>query len=377
MSLEKSVGDTTLTKQFASLMASGTAEAQNLVNPLYDSEQREDSSGVSGQSSPDPGQTPIPALGTGLGCLPDGVDGTRLTLRNKIVVLNCLVFSTPHSFWVDHADDLRDSPRYNTWLSYGPDWSCTSWPDVSDAVCRKHDVAFASLQNFSGSTTTTDAANEMDEVWNPRNKHLADIVAKAELERYGCQMPSAVAQSVFGACLGTSPWLTGTVLHTGVSRINTKNWPYTDHEIGHSRSFPRYVRCEFPKATNISLVRESSRSFSASWTYDPGCVSDITVDYYRVCWEVEVLNLAGLTGTRVNTYRGDVDGDDPATHTFEVPDQIRLWRSVTASIRVRPNDIVYGGLLGFAGLPDPAFFDEVSLFGVFYDRQYPTMTIIN
>ena len=38
--------------------------------------------------------------GTGLDCLPRGVDGARLTLRNKLLVLNCLVFDTPHSFWV-------------------------------------------------------------------------------------------------------------------------------------------------------------------------------------------------------------------------------------------------------------------------------------
>ena len=72
--------------------------------------------------------------GPGLDCLPRGVDGARLTLRNKLLVLNCLVFDTPHSFWVKgdassrEAKQLKreiDSPsgRY-AWLKRG-DWLCS------------------------------------------------------------------------------------------------------------------------------------------------------------------------------------------------------------------------------------------------------------
>ena len=71
--------------------------------------------------------------GPGLGCLPTNVDGARLTLSNKLLVLNCLVFDTPHSFWVRgdassrEAKQLKreiDSPtgRY-AWLKRG-DWVC-------------------------------------------------------------------------------------------------------------------------------------------------------------------------------------------------------------------------------------------------------------
>ena len=66
-------------------------------------------------------------LGTGFGCLPSGVVGKDLSLYNQVAVLNCLVFATPHTFWIDHTDDLKNSSRFNTWLKYGDDWSCTSW----------------------------------------------------------------------------------------------------------------------------------------------------------------------------------------------------------------------------------------------------------
>ena len=36
----------------------------------------------------------------GLGCLPTGIVGQDLTLNNKLKVLNCLVFATPHTLWV-------------------------------------------------------------------------------------------------------------------------------------------------------------------------------------------------------------------------------------------------------------------------------------
>ena len=38
-------------------------------------------------------------LRPGMGCLPDGIVGQDLTLNNKLKVLNCLVFATPHDFW--------------------------------------------------------------------------------------------------------------------------------------------------------------------------------------------------------------------------------------------------------------------------------------
>ena len=288
-------------------------------------------------------------------------------------MLNCLVFSTPQSFWVDHADDLRNSSRFNTWLGYGPDWSCTSWVDVSDAVCRKHDVGYASLQGFAGATSTAEESNEMDEAWNPRNKHLADAVALADIVQHDCQTPSVFAQLI--ACLSTAG-VTAGILHWGVNKINTKTWPYTEHDIAHRSSFPRYVRCEPPKVKNISLTQQRGRTYSVSWTYDPGCVSDITVDYYRLCWEVEVPNLLGLAGTRIQKYCDTTDGP-ASSSTIELPVAVLRWRSVTVSIEIRPNDVAYGGFFGFEDLLGNPWLDDTFFLGVFYDKQCPESKVVN
>ena len=102
-----------------------------MEQPLYGS-----SSGASGQSDTLPPGITLEQR-AGLACLPTGIDQTRLTLNNKLRVLNCLVFATPHNFWVAgdgtrEADALRDSIRSSTgqyaWLDEG-DWECTFSPD--------------------------------------------------------------------------------------------------------------------------------------------------------------------------------------------------------------------------------------------------------
>ena len=134
-------------------------------------------------------------------CLPTGVDGSLMSLRNKLLVLNCIIFTTPHSFWVKGNKKSRDAEqlkaaiddpdgRYN-WLKRG-DWECTASPDGPKPSCLKHDVAYASLQKFGGYDTVrplTSKPNdkELDEAWNPRNKALADALFKADISKYGCQ----------------------------------------------------------------------------------------------------------------------------------------------------------------------------------------------
>ena len=77
-----------------SYLGATTFEPGEFTAPLY---APPDDDGATGQSDTTPPEG-IPALGTGLDCLPAGVTGADLSLRNKLVVLNCLVFSTPHSF---------------------------------------------------------------------------------------------------------------------------------------------------------------------------------------------------------------------------------------------------------------------------------------
>ena len=237
-------------------------------------------------------ETPSTIHRAGFDCIPwSGREPS--SVEDKIAVVNCLVFDTPHSFWVDNATELhrRIDNAYERsngvmvgpldWLGYG-DWECTLWADGPLPTCYKHDVALSSLQKFAGVSSSTE---EMDEAWNPRNKHLADAKAKADIEKYDCQNSTLIAIISPLACVlgaGTGPIHTAGVMHFGMNKINSP-WPVTRHEVEHSERTPRFVACEIPK---IAVIRTDNRkpSFDVSWTYSPGCVSDISVDNYRICW---------------------------------------------------------------------------------------------
>ena len=321
----------------------------------------------------------MPALGTGFACLPAGVDGTRLTLKNKMVVLSCLVLSTPHSFWQTSANALKADKRFNTWLGYGPDWECTYWADVSYPTCWKHDVAFASLQKFAGPTEGTENGDEMDEAWNPRNKHLADAKAYSDIQEHDCDDFSVIA---WGAPWGCADeilpiFTTVGIFHWGVNKINSKTWPYTNQDITHAeKTLPKFIACEPPKATGISLAKQNARTFQVRWGYDPGCVRGITVDRYRLVWEVEVPDLFGLLGSRTEKMRPKRLSGNASSDTFALPFHILNWNSVTVSIEIRPTDIAYGGFFGFENLfghwiPESL----IHSLGVYYDKQYPASRI--
>ena len=64
-----------------------------------------------------------PGMTTGFGYLPEGADGDRLTSRNMLEVLTCLVVYTPHRVCVEQAEstevvELRNHPRFKTWLGF-------------------------------------------------------------------------------------------------------------------------------------------------------------------------------------------------------------------------------------------------------------------
>ena len=356
---ERNIGNKSILKQVSFLSATDTIAPGSLETPLYKPK-------TSGSAAPQE----IPALGTGFDCLPAGVDGTRMTLKNKMVVLSCLVLSTPHSFWQTNANALKDDKRFNTWLAYG-DWECTFWVDISYPTCRKHDVVFASLQKFAGPTEGTVNGDEMDEAWNPRNKFLADNIAYNDIKKYNCDDPSDEARRV-GLC-AAGPTLSAAFFNFGISKINTKTWPLTDQDITHAeKTIPEFISCAPPKATNISLTKRNDWTFQVNWGYDPGCVRDITVDRYRLVWEVEVPNLGGLPGTRVEKYLPKLMSGNASSDRFMIPLLYTpFWRSVTVSIEIRPNDIAYGGLLGFENLfGNPSVASLILPLGVYYDKQY-------
>ena len=320
---EANLADADALKLVAYLGAT-TFEPGEFARPLYAPSGDDGATGQDGPEEPE-----LPELGTGFDCLPEGVDGTRLSPENELVVLNCLVFSTSHVFWILNANNLKNNPRFNTWLEYGEDWSCTKWFDVSDATCRKHDVAFASLQRWVG----TGDVKEMDRAWNPRNKHLADAEFLIDLDRYDCQMPSNFGKVICGSLrAGTGIWSLAGTMHYGVNKINSP-WPVTRHDVEHSEQFAHFLSCEVPRITN-EMPDNRNPHFGVSWTYDPGCVSNITVDIYRFCWSYRQFRVNDEDCIEVN------GSESSMTFTKYYASQVTL-----EYVEIRPNDIAYQNFL--------------------------------
>ena len=280
MRFEANLADSDTLKRLAFLGAT-VGEPGSLVKPLYTPTS---STGASGQ-----GDSPPPVSvrqGTGMACLPTNVNGARLTLSNKLLVLNCLVFDTPHSFWVKgdassrEAKQLKreiDSPtgRY-AWLKRG-DWKCSSIaPQGPVPSCLKHDVAYASLQKFAGGDAVAPLGNdpdgsELDEAWNPRNKSLADEKFRADILRNGCQDQSG--SYAFSACLAGNDAV-ATVFFNGVAKRNHKGWPVTNADINDFTSSDRFKVCSEPVVPTVSglTISKSGDIITASWDFKPGCV---------------------------------------------------------------------------------------------------------
>ena len=141
--------------------------------------------------------------GTGFDCLPYTEPDTLVA---KLDDLDCMVFQTPHSFWLNKSGN-ETTFGYYPWMGIG-DWECSSifGFDGPVASCLKHDVAYASLQKFTGANPSNipggeARGKELDEAWNPRNKSLADIKVlrrcqQAWVRTIGCRLanPDLLAQ---------------------------------------------------------------------------------------------------------------------------------------------------------------------------------------
>ena len=271
------VGDSDTLKRLAYLGAT-VGEPGSLEDPLYPS--------TSGGRTP-ASRNVSREQGPGLGCLPTNVDGARLTLSNKLLVLNCLIFDTPHSFWVKGDASTReaaqlksaiDSPtgRY-AWLERG-DWVCSPpAPQGPVPSCLKHDVAYGSLQKLAGLDAAAPLANdpdgdELDEAWNPRNKALADDKLRADVRRYGCQDQSGDYAAV--ACGITTNRFLAQRFHDAVAKVNHKGWPVTTQDITHFGNDMRFKRCAtpfLPQVSNMTSSR-SGNTFTVTWNFEAGCI---------------------------------------------------------------------------------------------------------
>ena len=240
----------------------------------------------------------------GLGCLPANVVGADLTLDNKLKVLNCLVFATPHNFWVEgsgtrEADALReaidDSNGRFAWLDSG-DWECTFPEAVIRAIlqgpvpsCLKHDVAYGGLQKIAGMNIQVADGTELDEAWNPRNKALADYKFRADIARWGCQ-DQTFAATLSGLCSVPSSWIATVPYFRAVAKFNHKDWPVTTRDIGDFKIRPEFIGCAEPvvsRVTNVSEIIRRDDTLVTVWDWDPGCVETSLNDVsFYIEWEI-------------------------------------------------------------------------------------------
>ena len=288
------------------------------------------------------------------------MDGARLTLSNKLLVLNCLVFDTPHSFWVKgnassrEAKQLKreiDSPtgRY-AWLKRG-DWLCSRGgltPQGPVPSCLKHDVAYASLQKFAGDDADAPLANkpdgdELDEAWNPRNKALADEKLRADIRRYGCQDQSGTLAAVF-CRLGSKENLAGT-FHYLINKRNNKGWPIIRADLSDFESNYKFKVCSEPVVPTVSglTVSKSGRIITGSWEFKPGCVPITLSDVlFRVNWDFldNVLDAPEITDPNSNLCT--VSGNRvTCSYNFDYLPYRPILTAV--SIFVIPREVLVGG----------------------------------
>ena len=287
-----------------------TTQPGSLAAPYY--------GGVRGIRSPapDPPLAPLLAQEAGLGCLPSGVSGRHLTLANKMRVLNCLVFETPHDFWVvgtngkRPADQLmeedipKDQKRWD-WLGF-ENWDCTFAPQGPVPSCLKHDVAYATLQKSAGPTAGSARNSELDQAWNPRNKALADAKFRADIAKYGCQdsTPPFVADNVCppsalfptNRAMAEDYWTA--VANIGWPLYTHRGWPVTDQDLQHIIDTPEFIVCgdagtqinttQVPQI-QIGQIRGLTFGFgtrTADLIASNGCVQDIMIESYEVEWRV-------------------------------------------------------------------------------------------
>ena len=345
---EANLGDPDELK-FVSYLGATTFEPGEFTAPLYNASGDD---GVSGQDGPD--EEELPVVGTGLDCLPQSVsNGAELTLTNKLVVLNCLVFSTPHEFWVQGDNGSRDADRLKdaidsrfgrfAWLDRG-DWVCTKSPDGPLPSCLKHDVAYGGLQEFAGmdantSLTAPPDGTELDEAWNPRNKSLADAKFKADISKWGCQDSAWNAR--LGVCLLTSHAMAEWPYYWGTARFNHKGWPVTARDLRHIEGLDRFVVCREPVVPTVSRLTASlaGSTITATWTLEQGCVPTTLADVsFSVTWFAGSHQLPTITSNiSTCTARGN---ELTCSYEFDLPP----GESITeVSIYVVPMDREYGG----------------------------------
>ena len=292
------------------------------------------------------------------------------SVDTKLDVVNCIVFDLRHRFWLQLADSERSGhtaavTAYKRdvdaipWLTYG-DFRCSLDPrglprpftDFADSVgeraaCLRHDMTYDNLQRFAGDQELSEAESdddsfEIDEVWNPRNRYLADIFHFIDLE---C---SELAGSARSQCLskpdhlvnalGFISWITNPDARRfwGIAEINDKNFPTTQEDVDHVNGNPIFVQCRqtpIPTVSNIHITISRSflgSIFMATWAVSGGCGDDdIAVDRVRLC-------SAELLGSINSCFRSS-DTTSSTSRLFG-----RLPSSFQVDVKIWPENVLYG-----------------------------------
>ena len=281
----------------------------------------------------------------GLGCLPMDIVGQDLTLDNKLRVLNCLVFATPHGFWVAggstrEADTLRDlidnaAGRY-AWLNEG-DWECT-FPAPQGPVpsCLKQ---FDGVGADDPLTTAPDSV-ELDRAWNPRNKSLTDFKFRGDIARWGCQDQSGFSASVLcrfrsKEAMAEFPYF------WAVATINHKGWPVTSRDLADFSTEPSFINCTepvVPEVRSLNVIQQGN-TFTVTGELSPGCVS-VGLSDVQLGAEWEFL---GLPPEQPDAGPCDSSHTGVACSTFDLNYMPPGTLVTGVSAFWRPQDRAYGG----------------------------------
>ena len=226
---------------------------------------------------------------------------------------------------------------------------CTLSPDGALPSCRKHDVAYHSLQKFAN----TDSSELQDRTWNPRNKVLADAKMWADVFQFGCW--GGVEGEKWVCFFGYKS--AAYFYFSGVAYINNKGWLVTTHDLDDVRahrdkgedestsgsvSTHAFVDCPEPVPTvdDVTIQRVNrNEDFRITWSHVDGCVDDITIHHLSGHLHVRFDNGEygeAMASNLGGTYTQATFGMD---HYSEIEP---VWAQFT--IYLSPNDREYGGV---------------------------------
>ena len=191
----------------------------------------------------------------------------------------------------------------------------------------------------------------------------------------GPPAPSGLALSKYGsgaddlrARYTPSQW-SGSAVHRYRFEIHRKvgnKWNF--QKIEHTQS-GAFVECQVPTIASSPQTTKTGSRVQVTWTYAPGCVSGVTADYYRFCWQTNGRSRRPPARTATVDNCVKVEGGTTRSYTYKVPSTFSSWNSVTLqTTEIRPDDIAYGGPRGFETLLGNRQLDFL-FNGAYYDKQ--------